>query len=86
MAKSCQSCGMPLNKDPNGGGTEADGTRSTIYCSICYDNGAFRHPDVTAEEFQTHCLNALADKGMPRIMAWLFTRGIPKLDRWTSPK
>ena len=83
MSGRCQSCGMPLNKDPKGGGTEADGSLSTTYCSICYENGAFVHPDVTVEEFQAHCVDALAAKGMPRIMAWVFTRGIPKLDRWT---
>lgn len=82
MGHRCESCGMPLNKDPQGGGLELDGSRSSKYCSICYENGAFRHPGVSAEEFQAHCLNALADKGMPRVMAWLFTRGIPKLPRW----
>ena len=25
--KQCQSCGMPLSKDPGGGGTERDGTQ-----------------------------------------------------------
>ena len=25
----CQSCGMPLSKDAKGGGTNADGSRST---------------------------------------------------------
>lgn len=84
MPKRCQSCGMPLNKDPEGGGSEADGSRSTTYCSICYADGAFRHPDVTVEAFQAHCVDALAAKGMPRIMAWAFTRGIPKLDRWQA--
>ncbi len=84
MGQRCQSCGMPLDRDPNGGGSEADGSKSTTYCSICYDKGAFRHPDVTAEEFQAQCLDALAAKGMPRIMAWAFTRGIPKLERWQA--
>ncbi|HEV2843185.1 MAG TPA: zinc ribbon domain-containing protein [Chthoniobacterales bacterium] len=37
--KNCQSCGMPLKKSPGGGGTNADGTISTIYCSYCYENG-----------------------------------------------
>ncbi len=82
MARNCQSCGMPMNRDPKGGGTEADGSHSETYCSICYADGAFRHPDVTVAEFQAHCVDALASKGMPRIMAWAFTRGIPKLDRW----
>jgi putative zinc ribbon protein len=82
MGNNCQSCGMPLSKDPNGGGLEADGTRSTQYCSICYEDGAFRHQGVSAQEFQAHCLDALAAKGVPRIMAWIFTRGIPNLPRW----
>ncbi|QBY00145.1 hypothetical protein E2K80_04840 [Rhodophyticola sp. CCM32] len=73
---------MPLNKDPEGGGREADGRRSATYCSLCYDAGSFRHPDVSVEEFQAHCVDALTAKGMPRIMAWAFTRTIPKLDRW----
>lgn len=82
MGTKCQSCGMPLNRDPEGGGLEADGTRSQTYCSLCYDGGAFRHPGVTVQEFQAHCMTALTDKGMPRIMAWAFTRSIPKLARW----
>ncbi|RVT86812.1 hypothetical protein DXV76_01620 [Rhodobacteraceae bacterium CCMM004] len=85
MAGRCESCGMPLSKDPEGGGREADGSRSIRYCSLCYDRGAFRHPDATAEEFQRHCMEALAAKGMPRVMAWLFTRGVPNLPRWTAP-
>ncbi len=84
MAKRCESCGMPLKKDPAGGGTEADGTRSDQYCSLCYEAGAFRHPDVSVNEFQAHCVKALVDKGMPRIMAWLFTREIPNLPRWKN--
>ena len=82
MSDRCQSCGMPLSKDPEGGGSEADGSRSATYCSICYTNGAFRHPDATLTEFQAHCVDALAAKGMPRILAWAFTRGMGKLGRW----
>lgn len=82
MSGRCQSCGMPLSKDPEGGGSEADGSRSSTYCSICYAEGAFRHPDASLSEFQAHCVDALAAKGMPRILAWAFTRGLGKLDRW----
>ncbi len=84
MGKRCESCGMPLSRDPAGGGSEADGTRSGRYCSLCYENGVFRHPDASAAEFQRHCKQAMRDKGMPRIMAWLFTRGIPNLPRWKT--
>ena len=84
MGMRCQSCGMPLSKDPEGGGSETDGSRSAKYCSICYTDGAFRHPDVTLKEFQAHCVDGMSANGMPRIMAWLLTRGIPKLERWAG--
>lgn len=84
MSAKCQSCGMPLNKDSQGGGTEADGSRSSTYCSLCYQDGAFVHPDFTASQMQEHCVTQLKNKGMPAIMAWMFTRSIPKLDRWAS--
>lgn len=82
MGKICQSCGMPLSKDPEKGGSNTDGSRSEVYCSLCYDNGQFIHPDFTAEEMQTHCIEQLKLRGMPGFMGWLFTRGIPKLSRW----
>lgn len=37
--KNCQSCGMTLKRDPQGGGSNADGTKSAIYCSHCYLEG-----------------------------------------------
>jgi hypothetical protein len=73
---------MPLKRDPQGGGSEADGSRSRTYCSLCYDGGSFRHPDFSARQMQDFCVTQLSKKGMPRIMAWMFTRGIPQLDRW----
>ena len=73
---------MPLNKDPEGGGSNEDGSRSGLYCSLCYSNGAFIHPDFDAQQMQEFCMVQLKNKGMPGFMAWLFTRGIPKLQRW----
>ena len=75
---------MPLNKDAQGGGTNADGSKSMRFCSPCYANGGFRHPDFTVKEMQDHCVEALRKKGMPRVLAWLFTRGIPRLERWRT--
>jgi len=48
----CQSCGMPLGKDKEGGGTEKDGSMSKKYCSHCYQNGEFTNPEITATEMQ----------------------------------
>jgi len=45
---TCESCGMPLARDEDAG-TEADGSRSTAYCTYCYRDGAFTEPDLTRE-------------------------------------
>ncbi len=80
--KNCQSCGMPLKKDPAGGGTNADGTKSAMYCSYCYVNGAFKNPDWTAEQMQIFCKQKLQEMGFPGFLAGWMTMGIPKLERW----
>lgn len=84
MGKHCQSCGMPLKKDPQGGGSNADGTRSQLYCSLCYGDGAFYAKDMNAKEFQALCVQKMKENGMPGVLAWLLTRQIPKLGRWTQ--
>ncbi|MGH7456020.1 MAG: zinc ribbon domain-containing protein, partial [bacterium] len=50
--KNCQGCGMPLKRDKKGGGTNADGTKSMMYCSHCYEGGKFTWPNVTVGEMQ----------------------------------
>jgi hypothetical protein len=80
--KNCQSCSMPLKKDEMGGGTEADGSRSAIYCSLCYDGGKFRKPDIKLEEMQAFVKDKLKEFGFPGFLVGIFTRGIPKLERW----
>lgn len=73
-----------MDKDPGGGGTEADGTHSSKYCSLCYDMGAFRQPDFDVTQMQAFCIDALQKKGMPRFMGWVFTRSLPRLERWKT--
>jgi hypothetical protein len=82
--KFCQSCGYPLKKDKNGGGTNADGSISEKYCSMCYEGGEFLSPlEIdTAEKFQKYCIQEMKKDGMNSFMAWMLTRGIPKLERW----
>ena len=46
----CQSCGMPLDKDPNQGGTNADNSKSDKYCSFCYQHGKFTDEGITLQE------------------------------------
>jgi hypothetical protein len=73
---------MPMKKDPQGGGTNADGTKSEMYCSYCYQNGAFFQPDITASEMQEFCQGKLKEMGFPGFLTKLMTKGIPKLERW----
>ncbi|HPU23788.1 MAG TPA: zinc ribbon domain-containing protein [Candidatus Kapabacteria bacterium] len=81
--KICQSCGMPMSKDPKNGGTEKDGSKSNKYCSYCYQNGNFTNPEIdTPQKMQVFCIQKMREQGMPKFIAWIFTRGIPKLERW----
>ena len=83
--KFCQSCGMPMSKDPQGGGTSSDGSKSALYCSYCYENGAFKYTG-TVEEFQEFCRQKMIESGHSRFTAWLFTRGMKRLQRWKGQK
>ena len=80
--KYCQSCGMPLKKDSQGGGTEADGTLSRQYCSHCYHGGHFTQPDITMPEMKLLVVNEMRKMGMPGFAAKLFASGISRLERW----
>ena len=81
--KHCQSCGMPLCKDPKGSGTNADGEPSNKYCSYCYEDGEFLQPDITAEEMQAFVKEKLKEMGgFMKLFAGFYSKGIPKLERW----
>jgi hypothetical protein len=82
--KNCQSCGMPLKKSPNGGGTNADKSTSQIFCAYCYENGQFKQPDWTSSQMQEFSKSKMKEMGFPGFLATLFTKGIPKLKRWAK--
>lgn len=80
--KNCQSCGMPLKKSPNGGGTNLDGTISKTYCANCYENGQFKQPDWTVVQMQDFVKSKMKKMGFPGFIASFFVKGIPRLKRW----
>ena len=80
--KRCQSCGMPLNKDPKRGGTNSDGTKNNMYCSYCFENGKFLQPDITLEEMEALVKENLKKMSVPSFIAKLLTMGTSKLERW----
>ena len=73
-----------MKKDPQGGGTNVDGTKSGKYCSYCYLNGGFTGPDWTVEKMQEFCKGKLIEMGWPGWIAGWFTKSIPKLERWNG--
>lgn len=84
--KNCQSCGMPLKRDVKGGGSNADGSISQVFCSHCYENGRYTKPDITAEQMQDLVRGKLREFGIPGFLCGLFTRGIPRLERWREKR
>lgn len=80
--KHCQSCGMPLKKSPNGGGSNADGTISTMYCAYCYEHGQFKEPNWSVEQMQNFVRQKMKDMGFPGFLAGFFTKRIATLERW----
>ena len=79
---NCQSCGMPLSKDPLGGGSNADGSLSGEYCSHCYRKGVFTQPNITAEEMMKLVEGKLRSMHFPGFLARRFAREVPTLRRW----
>jgi hypothetical protein len=80
----CQSCGMPLSRDPLSGGTNADGTRTAEYCSHCYAKGAFTQPEITAEQMQSLVEGKLRTMHFPGFLARRFAKDVPTLRRWKN--
>ena len=89
IKKICQSCGMPLKQDPQKGATNADGSKSELYCSYCYEDGQFLCKAETVYEFQSLCKEKMLADGMNRIFVWffsskLFAGRLKKLARWSK--
>jgi hypothetical protein len=79
----CQSCGMPLSKDPIGGGKNADGSTNPDYCSYCFMQGKFTEPNITLPEMQEKVLVMMKkDMHLPRFIGKMFTKNMLELKRW----
>ena len=73
-----------MNKDPQGGGNNTDGSKNLKYCSYCFQNGSFTSPEMTVDEMKVLVKGKMKEMGFPKFLAGLFTKGIPKLERWSS--
>ncbi|KZL89931.1 effector binding domain-containing protein [Clostridium magnum] len=77
----CQSCGMPMNEEFYG--TEANNEKNQEYCIYCYENGAFKQPELTMEQMIDVCVPFMKNKGMKEQEARaLMSSCLPQLKRW----
>ena len=73
--KNCDSCLMPLAKDP--------GVReSAIYCSFCFKNGKLTYEGNDLKEFQKGSYEEMVKKGMNKFLAKFYTFLIRFAPRW----
>jgi hypothetical protein len=75
---------MPLSKDGKGGGTEANGTKSTDYCSHCYVGGRFTEPELSTDQMVGKVRAKMKEMHIPGFLAKPFTKDIPTLKRWAN--
>jgi len=73
---------MPMDQDPEGGGTHQDGTVSTLYCSYCFQDGIFVDDFHTPREMSHFVRQKLKDMGVGPLRRWFYTLQIPRLERW----
>ncbi len=79
MEKFCQSCGMPINNNPQPLVTTTNSNISAKYCSCSYEVSQFTQSEVESKEIQSFNIEKMKEEGMPRFLDWLSARGISRL-------
>lgn len=83
ISNICQSCGMPIDKDPKGGGTTADGRKSSLYCSFCFADGEFLDEGISLhDKIEKNVKMAVAMKIEEEKARRMAESILPKLKRW----
>ncbi len=75
MAASCESCLMPLSKDP--GPRESD-----RYCGYCFKNGRLCYEGTDRRAFQKIVYDAMLQKGVNKFLARFYAWTIRFAPRW----
>ena len=78
----CQSCGMPMEKDPDQGGTNKDGSKNTTYCSLCFEKGEFKDNFTSSKQMIKLVRGELKKQGFSFFKGWFYTSHISQLERW----
>lgn len=77
--KACQSCGTPFDKLPSPEGK----SDNEMYCTMCWKDGAFVHPDVTLEEMEKGVFEQIQKHtNYPAFIIKKHIKSIKKLERW----
>ncbi len=63
-------------------GSQANGSKSEKWCSLCYENGDFIQVGCTLEQMLAIVDNALKLQGSNTAFRWMAKKQIPKLERW----
>lgn len=75
----CESCLMPLSKDP--------GIReNSRYCSYCFKNGELCYKGTDLKEFQSVAYQNMRKNGISYIPAKIYTWIIKFAPRWKDKK
>jgi hypothetical protein len=75
---------MPLQTKKAGDcrGTEQDGSLSSKWCKLCYENGEFIGKDCTLDQMKEIVDTALKQQGSGKLMRWMAQKQLPHLERW----
>ena len=80
----CQSCAMPMGITDEHYGTQADGKKSTDYCSYCYNNGVFKKTLTMADMLERCVAFAIDDSTTEKQARRKLEKILPTLKRWKS--
>ena len=69
----CGSCGKPM-KLKEDFGTETDGTASTEFCHLCYQNGAWTDPDISFEDFYEKSYKGFIESDMNKMQKFFLKK------------
>jgi len=81
----CQSCGMPLGNEEVKG-TEQNGLKNENYCKYCYENGAFKKPNMNLEEMKDNVSTQMKKLKLPIYAIQKAINILPTLSRWNNKK
>lgn len=79
----CQSCGMPLDTEALKG-TEKNGLKSNDYCKYCYEDGAFKHPNMNLDDMKNNVKNQMKKLELHEHAIQKAVNILPALKRWKS--